>query len=158
MYPQRFGNYELLSELGEGGMGTVHLGRAPDGRIVALKTMNRIAFRSEDGHRRFERETAALRKVDDPHVAAFVDADLAGPSPYLVAEYVQGRPLDAVVAAGPLGQDGSAGSVSAWRGPCSPCMRRTWSTGTSNPPTSSWRAGSRCSSTWASPITSTRPG
>jgi tetratricopeptide (TPR) repeat protein len=106
MYPQRFGNYELLSELGEGGMGTVHLGRAPDGRIVALKTMNRIAFRSEDGHRRFERETAALRKVDDPHVAAFVDADLAGPAPYLVTEYVQGRPLDAVVAAGPLGQDG----------------------------------------------------
>ncbi|GAA1787944.1 protein kinase domain-containing protein [Actinomadura chokoriensis] len=106
MYPQRFGNYELLSELGEGGMGTVHLGRAPDGRIVALKTMNRLAFHSEDGHRRFERETAALRKVTDPHVAAFVDADLAGPAPYLVTEYVQGRPLDAVVSSGPLGRDG----------------------------------------------------
>ncbi|MFB4304978.1 tetratricopeptide repeat protein [Actinomadura sp. GTD37] len=106
MYPQRFGKYELLAELGEGGMGTAYLGRAPDGRVVALKTMNRITFYSEDGPRRFERETAALRKVDDPHVAAFVDADLAGPSPYLVTEYVQGRPLDAVVAEGPLGEDG----------------------------------------------------
>lgn len=106
MYPQRFGDYELLSELGAGGMGTVHLGRAPDGRIVALKTMNRLAFRSEEGHRRFERETAALRKVDDPNVAAFVDADLLGQAPYLVTEYVQGRPLDAVVATGTLGRDG----------------------------------------------------
>ncbi|MES9544251.1 hypothetical protein ABWI07_43550, partial [Actinomadura sp. NPDC000600] len=30
MYPRRFGPYELLCELGEGGMGAVHLGRAPD--------------------------------------------------------------------------------------------------------------------------------
>ncbi len=81
MYPRRFGDYELLSELGQGGWGIVHLGRAPDGRIVALKTMNQIAFHSEHGPRRFQREAAALRRVDAPHVAAYVDADLTGPTP-----------------------------------------------------------------------------
>ncbi|MBD2892996.1 Serine/threonine-protein kinase PknD [Actinomadura sp. RB99] len=106
MYPRRFGRYELLAELGAGGMGTVHLGRAPDGRIVALKTMNGATVGSESGHRRFEREAAALRKVDDPHVAAFVEADLAGPEPYLVTEYVQGLPLEALIADGPLAADG----------------------------------------------------
>ncbi|KAB2370969.1 serine/threonine protein kinase [Actinomadura montaniterrae] len=105
MYPRRFGRYELLAELGAGGMGTVHLGRAPDGRIVALKTMNGFTIGSESGRHRFEREAAALRKVDDPHVAAFVDADLAGPEPYLVTEYVQGRPLEAILAEGPLAPD-----------------------------------------------------
>ncbi|MES9536764.1 MULTISPECIES: serine/threonine-protein kinase [unclassified Actinomadura] len=105
MYPRRFGPYELLCELGEGGMGAVHLGRAPDGRIVAVKTMNGLADQSEDGRRRFEREVAALRKVAAPNVAAFVDADLAGPTPYLVTEYVQGRSLDAVMAGGPLGSE-----------------------------------------------------
>ncbi|MBO2459896.1 protein kinase domain-containing protein [Actinomadura violacea] len=105
MYPRWVGRYELLAELGAGGMGTVHLGRAPDGRIVALKTMNGVAIGGDSGRGRFEREAAALRRVDDPHVAAFVDADLAGPEPYLVTEYVQGRPLDAVLAEGPLAPD-----------------------------------------------------
>ncbi|MWA05864.1 tetratricopeptide repeat protein [Actinomadura sp. LD22] len=105
MYPRRFGRYELLTKLGAGGMGTVHLGRAPDGRIVAVKTMNGVAIAAESGRPRFEREAEALRKVDDPHVAAFVDADLTGPEPYLVTEYVQGLPLEAILAEGPLAPD-----------------------------------------------------
>ncbi|WP_339155890.1 serine/threonine-protein kinase [Actinomadura luteofluorescens] len=105
MYPRRFGPYELLCELGEGGMGAVHLGRAPDGRIVAVKTMKGLVDQSEEGRRRFEREITALRKVDAPNVAAFVDADLTASTPYLVTEYVQGRSLDAVMADGPLGTE-----------------------------------------------------
>ncbi|MFD0538868.1 protein kinase [Actinomadura luteofluorescens] len=116
MYPRRFGPYELLCELGEGGMGAVHLGRAPDGRIVAVKTMKGLVDQSEEGRRRFEREITALRKVDAPNVAAFVDADITAPTPYLVTEYVQGRSLDAVMADGPLGTE-DLGRAGARAGP-----------------------------------------
>ena len=37
--PRRLGGYELLGRLGEGGMGTVFLGRDPHGRLVAVKVV-----------------------------------------------------------------------------------------------------------------------
>lgn len=100
----RFGKYVLLGLLGKGGMGVVHLARDEDGRIVALKMMHDFVAVQDLGRVRFEREVVALRRVRSPHVAPFVDADLAVPDPYLVTEYVQGRSLLEIVhERGPLG-------------------------------------------------------
>lgn len=104
MSTERFGKYVLLGRLGAGGMGLVHLARDDDGRIVAVKMMHDSVAVQDFGHLRFEREVVALSRVRSPHVALFVDADLIGPKPYLVTEYVQGRSLREVVdERGPLG-------------------------------------------------------
>jgi tetratricopeptide (TPR) repeat protein len=104
MHGEQFGRYELLCPLGQGGMGVVHLARDRDGRIVALKRMHDSIAAQDVGLTRFEREVAALRRVDSPYVAAITDADLAGPTPYLATTYVQGRCLQQIVhERGPLG-------------------------------------------------------
>jgi serine/threonine protein kinase len=85
---ERVGPYEILSRIGEGGMGAVY--KARDTRLertVAIKK-SREAF-SE----RFEREAQAIAALNHPHICQLYDV---GPD-YLVMELVDGKPL-----AGPL--------------------------------------------------------
>jgi len=79
----RLGPYEILSPLGEGGMGEVY--RARDtrlGRIVAVK-VSKTEF-SE----RFEREAHTVAALNHPNICSLYDV---GPN-YLVMEYVEGSP------------------------------------------------------------------
>jgi predicted Ser/Thr protein kinase len=101
--PRRLGEYSLLGRLGEGGMGTVYLGRAPDGRLVAIKVI-RSEFAAEDEFRaRFRSEVNRARQVPPFCTAEVLDADPDHDTPYLVVEYVDGPSLAEVVAdQGPL--------------------------------------------------------
>ncbi|MFJ8858322.1 PQQ-binding-like beta-propeller repeat protein [Streptomyces sp. NPDC102451] len=97
--PSRFGGYRPVARLGGGGMGTVYLARAADGRTVALKTMHaRLAadpvFRS-----RFRLETDAARIIGPVHGARVFDADPSAGIPWLATEYVLGPGLDQAVSA-----------------------------------------------------------
>ena len=61
--PSSLGVYTLLRRLGEGGMGTVYLGRSRAGRLVAVKVI-RPEFAQVDEFRvRFVRETASAQRV-----------------------------------------------------------------------------------------------
>ncbi|RKS77563.1 serine/threonine protein kinase [Motilibacter peucedani] len=103
---ERLGPYRLLTRIGEGGMGVVHLALDADGRAVAVKVLRPHLVTDENGRRRLAREVEALRRVVGPHVAEVVDADVAGPSPYVVMRYVQGRSLpERVERSGPLRGD-----------------------------------------------------
>jgi serine/threonine-protein kinase len=86
----RLGPYELLSPLGEGGMGEVW--KAHDtrlGRIVAIK-------RLKDGYSdRFKQEALAIAAVNHPNICQIHDV---GPD-YLVLEYINGQPLHGPMAA-----------------------------------------------------------
>ncbi len=94
---RRIGPYRLIQQLGEGGMGVVHLALDPNGRAVALKLLRPHVAHDRDARTRLAREVDVLGRIQDPRVAAVIDADLDGDRPYLVTRYVPGPPLDDVV-------------------------------------------------------------
>ncbi|MEV5412587.1 serine/threonine-protein kinase [Thermopolyspora sp. NPDC052614] len=103
---RHLGPYRLLSPLGAGGFGEVHLALDPEGRTVAVKVLHPHIAADEVALARLGREVETMRRVRGPHVAEIVDASLTGAQPYLVTRYVQGRSLAALVAQdGPLGGD-----------------------------------------------------
>ncbi|MEV4107044.1 serine/threonine-protein kinase [Nonomuraea sp. NPDC049695] len=93
---ERLGPYELLSRLGAGGFGEVHLALDPEGRTVAVKVLHPHVAADGGALARLAREVETMRRVGGPHVAEVLDASLEGTRPYLVTRYVQGRPLSAV--------------------------------------------------------------
>ncbi|GAA4189139.1 hypothetical protein GCM10022252_25550 [Streptosporangium oxazolinicum] len=103
---EHLGPYRLLSRLGAGGFGEVHLALDPEGRTVAVKILHPHVAADETALTRLSREVETMRLVQGPRVAEVLDASLEGARPYLVTRYVQGRPLGAVVAAdGPVLDD-----------------------------------------------------
>jgi predicted Ser/Thr protein kinase len=95
--PRRLGEYRLLSRLGEGGMGTVYLGRDPDGRPVAVKAIRPEHANNREFRARFRSEVQRARQVPSFCTAAVLDADPDDDTPYLVVEYVEGPSLQDVV-------------------------------------------------------------
>ncbi len=94
---QRIGAYEIVSELGYGGMGAVYLARRADGKFeqtVAVKMLRR-EFNTERLRRTFAREKDILAALSHPNIARLLDAGSTTDGiPYLAMEYVQGEPLD----------------------------------------------------------------
>ena len=94
---QALGAYSLVSEIGQGGMGTVWLAERVDGlfqRTVAIKFLN-PALVGRGGEERFRREGGLLAQLTHPNIAQLIDAGVtAGGQPYLVIEYVDGEPID----------------------------------------------------------------
>jgi serine/threonine protein kinase len=95
--PRRVDHYRLTARLGQGGMGTVYLGHAPDGRLVAVKVIQRQLAADPSFRQRFAREISAARKVGGSHTASVVDADAHGDPPWLVTEYIPGPSLHDVL-------------------------------------------------------------
>ena len=95
--PGKIGPYRLLEKIGEGGMGVVYLARDSDGRTVAVKVLGPAVSSDPNARRRLFREVETMRRVRSRYVAEILDADVNGPSPYIVTRYVPGRTLDDVV-------------------------------------------------------------
>jgi WD40 repeat protein len=89
------GRYQLLQEIGEGGMGSVWLAQQtePVQRLVALKLI-KPGMDSAQVLARFEAERQALALMDHPHIARVLDGDTT-PSgrPYFVMDLVKGMPI-----------------------------------------------------------------
>ncbi len=104
--PRSLGRYELLSVLGEGGMGCVYKALDPMiGRTVAIKTLTAGLGDEElaEFKRRFFREARTAGRVSHPNVVTIYDVGEADGTPFIAMEYVEGRTLRAVLdAEGPL--------------------------------------------------------
>jgi eukaryotic-like serine/threonine-protein kinase len=94
---QTLGVYTLVSQIGQGGMGSVWLAERNDGRFerrVAVKFLN-IALIGKSGEERFKREGRILALLVHPHIAELVDAGVAQTGqPYLVLEHIEGDQID----------------------------------------------------------------
>jgi eukaryotic-like serine/threonine-protein kinase len=94
---QTIGAFEVVSQIGQGGMGSVWLARRNDGRFerqVALKFLN-IALLGKEGEDRFKREGKILALLAHRHIAELIDAGVTDAGqPYLVLEYVDGDQID----------------------------------------------------------------
>ncbi len=97
---ERFGRYEILSELGRGAMGIVYKARDPKiNRVVAVKTISLSGQPPEDEQeyrQRFLREAEAAGKLSHPGIVTIFDVgeEPATRSPYIVMEFVAGQSLD----------------------------------------------------------------
>ncbi|MFC0865141.1 glycoside hydrolase family 6 protein [Sphaerimonospora cavernae] len=101
--PRRIGPFRILSRLGQGGMGTVFLGRDADDREAAVKVIHPHWAADPDFRRRFQREVAAAQRVARFCTAAVLGAGVDGDVAYLATEYVPGPTLQEVVRTrGPL--------------------------------------------------------
>jgi serine/threonine kinase PknH len=101
--PRKIGPYRLIEKIGEGGMGVVYLGADLDRRPVAIKVLGPAVASDPNARQRLAREVETMRRVRNRFVAEVLDAELAGPAPYIVTRYVPGRTLeDTVRQDGPL--------------------------------------------------------
>jgi len=100
---ERIGPYEILGEVGAGGMGQVY--RARDtrlNRVVAIKVLLPDIDPGFEQSRRFEREAQAIAALNHPHICAVHDVGNENGTPYLVMEYLEGETLAARLSRGPL--------------------------------------------------------
>jgi eukaryotic-like serine/threonine-protein kinase len=95
---RRLGPYELVREIGHGGMGTVYLAVRADDQYraaVAIKIVS-AGLVSPQIADRFGRERRILASLEHPHIARLLDAGTTPEGvPYVVMEYVDGEPVDA---------------------------------------------------------------
>jgi len=100
---QRVGPYEIVSLLGEGGMGEVYRARdATLGRDVAIKVVAGAFLSDPERLARFEREARVLAALNHVHIGAIYGVEEQGGVRALVLELVEGPTLAERLAAGPL--------------------------------------------------------
>jgi serine/threonine protein kinase len=91
---KRIAQYELISKLGEGGMGAVFKARQVYmDRIIALKILSTKLAKNQDFLRRFRREAQAVAKLNHPNIIAGIDCGSADGYVYFAMEYVEGETL-----------------------------------------------------------------
>jgi serine/threonine-protein kinase len=92
--PPRIGKYELISPLGQGGMGIVYKAFHPQlQRYVAIKLLLATTETDPDFITRFQREAMAVAQLRYPHIVQVFDFDVQDGKPYMVMEFVKGETL-----------------------------------------------------------------
>ncbi len=89
----RLGSYEIIREIGRGGMGAVYLARRADAAFekeVAIKLLKR-GTDTDEVLRRFQSERQILARLEHPNIARLLDAGTTDDGlPYFVMEYIVG--------------------------------------------------------------------
>jgi eukaryotic-like serine/threonine-protein kinase len=90
----KVGPYEIVSLLGEGGMGQVYRGRDPRlGRDIAIKILAPDAWQDAEATARLEREARAIAALSHPNIVAVHDVGNENGTFYVVTELLEGKTL-----------------------------------------------------------------
>jgi len=103
MVGKTLSHYQVLEEIGRGGVGVVY--RALDttlGREVALKVLGPAALREPEQERRFQQEARAAASLAHPAVSVIYEIDEADGATFIAMELVRGRPLSASIGGSPI--------------------------------------------------------
>ncbi len=103
MVRAKIGRYEILNELGRGGMATVY--RAYDPRFkraVAIKVLPREFLHDPSFRARFDREAQTIATLEHPAIVPVYDFGEDADQPYLVMRYMPGGSLSDRLKQGPL--------------------------------------------------------
>jgi serine/threonine-protein kinase len=105
--PARFGGYEILGKLGDGGLGTVYRARQISmGRIVALKVLHRKWMKDEEFKKRFLLEARLAGRMSHQNLIQVYDVGREKDQYYFSMEYVNGETAEDIVEReGPLEVD-----------------------------------------------------
>jgi serine/threonine protein kinase len=102
MIGTRVGRYEILTQIGGGGMGEVYLGHDPQfNRRVAIKVVRSDKVDSPQAVNRFMAESISVARLRSPYIVdAFDRGETENGMPYLVMEYVNGPTLEQLLISG----------------------------------------------------------
>src|SRR2546422_15426 len=94
---QRIGHYQIVRQIGRGGMGAVYLARRADdvfSKHIAIKVL-RPERNYPELLRRFRQESDIVARLDHPNIARLLDGGTTEEGlTYYVMEYVEGQPID----------------------------------------------------------------
>ncbi|HEX4142180.1 MAG TPA: serine/threonine-protein kinase [Pirellulales bacterium] len=105
----QFGKYELLAEIGRGGMGVVYkAGQTDLGRSVALKMILASRLASPGDVRRFQREARAAGSLRHPHIVGIHEVGECHGQHYFTMDFIAGEDLARRLARGPIDAETAA--------------------------------------------------
>jgi serine/threonine protein kinase len=98
---RRCGPYSLLKMIARGGMGAVYLAEREDGEVIQRVAVKLLPLGAGDFQReQFLQERQILAALSHPNIAHMLDAGhLENGEPFLVMEYIDGKPIDVFAAA-----------------------------------------------------------
>ncbi|RMG76108.1 MAG: serine/threonine protein kinase, partial [Chloroflexi bacterium] len=103
MIGTRIGSYEIIEEIGRGGMATVYRAYQPStDRFVAIKVIHQSVALMDQGIERFQREARLIARLEHPHLLPVFDFDASHDPPYIVMRYLEGGTLKDILDKHPL--------------------------------------------------------
>ncbi|MCC7448617.1 MAG: protein kinase [Anaerolineae bacterium] len=103
MIGSKLGPYELLEEIGRGGMATVFRAYQPNvDRFVAVKVIHRSISMESKALERFTREARLVAKLEHPHILPVYDYNGQNDPPYIVMRYLPTGTLKDILERGKL--------------------------------------------------------
>jgi serine/threonine protein kinase len=107
----RLGPYEVVSKLGDGGMGEVY--RAYDPRLKRQVALKLLTTATESGDRLL-REARAIAALNHPHICTVFEVGAADGRAFIAMELIEGRSLRSIIPASGLPASACTGSAGKW--------------------------------------------
>lgn len=91
---KKFGRYEIIKQLGQGGMGAVYQAVDPSlNRLVALKLLTNLVIENDENINRFQVEALTASSISHPNIAHIYESGHENKQHYIAMEFVEGITL-----------------------------------------------------------------